>query len=240
VSFALFPAIDVAGGRLGLYSPDGPIPHGAFGGDPVAAARAHARAGAAWLHVVDMDLAFGGEPRNAGVVAAIHEALPDVRLQAGGGIRTADDAAPYLEAGAARFVLSSSALVDEGAVTDLLAERPGDLLVGIEVADGRIRSRRAGSVDLDLMVTMGWLAEAGAPGFLVTAVGRVATMEGPDLHLVRRVRRSGRPVVVAGGIASLGDLRAVREAGAEGAVIGRAALEGDLDLADALAWARSV
>jgi phosphoribosylformimino-5-aminoimidazole carboxamide ribotide isomerase len=237
VTFALLPAVDIVGGRLGVYTPEGPRPHEAFGGDPVATARSHVEAGTTWLHVVDMDLAFDREPRNVAVVASIREALPGVRIQVSGGIRSADEAAPYLAAGADRFVLSSSALGDERAVSALLAARPADLIVGIEVADGRIRSRGAEVVDLDRMVTRGWLAAAGAPAFLVTAVGRVATLAGSDLELVRRVRRAGRPVVVAGGIASLDDLRAAQEAGAVGAVIGRAALEGDLELADALAWA---
>jgi phosphoribosylformimino-5-aminoimidazole carboxamide ribonucleotide (ProFAR) isomerase len=236
VTFVLLPAIDVVGGRLGVYTPEGPRPHEAFGGDPVAAARSHVEAGAAWLHVVDMDLAFGGEPRNLEVVAAIRGALPDVRLQASGGIRDPEVAAAYLEAGADRYVLASSALADEQGVGALLS-RPAELLVGIEVADGRIRARGAADVDLDLPSTLGWLVAAGAPGFLVTEVGRVATMAGPDLDLIGRVRRAGRPVIAAGGIATSAHVRAVRDAGAVGAVVGRAALEGALHLAEALAWA---
>jgi phosphoribosylformimino-5-aminoimidazole carboxamide ribotide isomerase len=87
------------------------------------------------------------------------------------------------------------------------------------------------------MTTVGWLAAAGVPAFLVTATGRVGGLDGPDLRLVRRVARAGRPTLAAGGIRSLEDLRALRDAGAAGAVVGRAALEGRLDLAETLAWA---
>jgi phosphoribosylformimino-5-aminoimidazole carboxamide ribonucleotide (ProFAR) isomerase len=234
--FTLLPAVDVTGGRLGAYRPEGPEPVDAFGGDPVEAARSAARAGARWLHVVDMDLAFGGEVRNADVVAAV-AALEGIRVQASGGIRTWEEARAYLDAGASRVVLGSAALSDEGEAGHLLARLGPAVVVGIEVEDGRIRSRGAGRVDLDLMSTIGWLHAAGAPGFLVTAVSRVGGLGGPDVALVRRVARRGRPTFAAGGIRSLEDLEALRDAGAAGAVVGRASVEGGLDLGAAIAWA---
>jgi phosphoribosylformimino-5-aminoimidazole carboxamide ribonucleotide (ProFAR) isomerase len=235
VGFTVLPAIDVSEGRLSVYAEEGPRALDAFGGDPVAAARVYAAAGARWLHVVDMDLAFGGEARNAGVVAAIREAVPDVRLQASGGIVRWEDAARYLEAGADRFVLGSGALVDEDATAEVLGRAAGRVLAGLEVQDGRIRARGRDDVDLDLMATVGWLAMLPLPGFLVTAVDRVGTLEGPDVRLVARVARVG-PTFAAGGIRTLGDLESLRDVRAAGAVIGRAAAEGGLDLAAALAW----
>jgi phosphoribosylformimino-5-aminoimidazole carboxamide ribotide isomerase len=134
-------------------------------------------------------------------------------------------------------VLASAALTDEDAVLEIVGRsRPGETVVGIEVADGRIRARGA-AVDLELASTLGWLSAGGAEALLVTAVDRVATIGGPDTALVRRVARAGLPVMAAGGIRSLADLEAVRDAGASGAVVGRSALEGSLDLAAALAWA---
>ncbi len=235
--FTVLPAIDVVGGRLGASTSSGPVPVDAFGGDPVAAARAFVRAGAAWLHVVDMDLAFSGSPSNLEVVASIAEAVPDVRLEVAGGIVTAELAELYLHAGAVRFVLASAALVDEAAATAVLAAARGRAVVGIEVQDGRIRGRGIARVDLELMSTLGWLSTARVPGFLVTSLARVGASTGPDLALIRRVARVGLPVIAAGGIGSLEDLRAVRDAGAGAAVVGRAALLGDLDLPAAFAWA---
>ena len=110
-------------------------------------------------------------------------------------------------------------------------------MVGIEVQGGRIRGRGIARVDLDLMSTLGWLSTAPVPGFLVTSLERVGASTGPDLALIRRVARVGLPVIAAGGIGSLEDLRAVRDAGAGAAVVGRAALLGDLDLPAAFAWA---
>ena len=237
VPFTVLPAIDVTSGRLGVWTPSGPEPVEAFGGDPVAAARAFAAAGARWLHVVDMDLAFGGEPANLGIVERIAGQAPTVRLQISGGIDTAALARRYLGAGGDRYVLASRALADPEAAAPLVGGSAGPVLIGLEVDDGRIRGRGDGAVDLDLMGTLGWLAGAGAPGFLLTAVGRVGGGAGPDAPLIRRVARVGLPVMAAGGIASLEDLRAAREAGAVGAVVGRAALDGSLDLAAALTWA---
>jgi phosphoribosylformimino-5-aminoimidazole carboxamide ribotide isomerase len=231
--FTVLPAIDLWEGRLALLTADGPASSAAFGGDPLAAATAYVAAGARWLHVVDMDLAFRGEPANANL---IHALCAVARVQASGGVRTAPQVEELRRLGASRVVLASAALDDEDAVVEIVGRsRPGEIVIGIEVADGRIRARAA-DVDLELASTLGWLSAAGAEALLVTAVDRVATIAGPDTALVRRVARAGLPFVAAGGIRSLADLEAVRAAGASGAVVGRSALEGSLDLAAALAW----
>jgi phosphoribosylformimino-5-aminoimidazole carboxamide ribotide isomerase len=204
----------------------------AFGGDPVVAAAAMVEAGATRLHVVDMDLAFDGEPRNLDVVSAIVSLR--VQVQAGGGVRTPDEVDALLSVGVDRVVLGSAALADEVRARELLDARGERLIVGIEVgAGGTIRSRGRDPVDLPLMETLGWLAAARATVFLVTAVARVGSSIGPDVGAVKRVMRAGRPVIAAGGIHTVDDLRALRAAGASGGVVGRAALEGTLDLADA-------
>jgi phosphoribosylformimino-5-aminoimidazole carboxamide ribotide isomerase len=236
--FIVVPAIDVTEGRLGVYTQDGPRAVDAYAGDPFRAAQAYVAAGARMLHVVDMDRALGTTLGDPGVVAAIASIPGVVAVQASGGIRSWDIARSILGAGAARVVVSSSILEDEAEVGQIIrSARPGELLFGIEADGGRIRSRGAGAVDLDLASTLGWLQTAGAPGFLATAVGRVGTETGPDIELVRRVVRSGAPTWAAGGISSIEHLAAVREAGAAGAIVGRAALDGSLDLEEALAWA---
>ena len=106
--------------------------------------------------------------------------------------------------------------------------------MGIEVDDGVVRARGRSEVELPLDETLAWLAATAVPRFVVTAVRRVGELHGPDLDVVRRVLAAGRPVLAAGGIASLQDLRDVRDAGADGAVVGRAALEEGFDLASAL------
>jgi phosphoribosylformimino-5-aminoimidazole carboxamide ribotide isomerase len=235
--FTVVPALDVTQARLGVFTPGGPARIDAFGGDPLTAAHAYVAAGARLLHVVDMDRAFG-TPSDTSVLTAVASIPGVVAVQASGGVRSWTDARALLNAGAARVVISSAALDDEAAVGEIVSSaRPGEVLFGIEVADGRIRSRGDHPVDLDLAATLGWLQAAGAPGFLVTAIGRVGTESGPDLDLIRRVGRAGLPTWAAGGVGSLEDLGAVREAGAAGAVVGRAAMEGAVDLAAAIGWA---
>ena len=225
--FEVLPAIDVHRGRLAAIGPDGPRPVDVFGGDPVRAARAFAEAGAAWLHVVDLDLAFDGEPRNVEVVDEIASLGPAV--QAAGSVRTADEVRRFLAAGATRVVLGSAALADPASAAELLSSNGERLVVGVEVAEGRIRSRGRDPVDLDLLETLGWLVAADARRFLVTAVDRVSGLGGPDVELVRRVARTGRPVLAGGGVATAAHLRDLRAAGAAGAVVGRALLDGALD-----------
>jgi phosphoribosylformimino-5-aminoimidazole carboxamide ribonucleotide (ProFAR) isomerase len=241
MSFDVLPAIDVWGGHLALATPGGPVAHPGYGGDPLAAAEAFARAGARWIHVVDLDLAFRGRPANLGVVREIAGRYPAVRIQASGGITTTRDRARYFDAGADRVVLGSGALRDRAALAGLIGEASEAILVGIEVEDGVIRARGGADVEpaLDLADTLEWLAAIPAPGFLVTAVSQVGSLAGPDVALVGRIAETGVPTIGAGGIRSLADLAALRRAGAVGAIVGRAAMDGALPIGEVLAWAGS-
>jgi phosphoribosylformimino-5-aminoimidazole carboxamide ribonucleotide (ProFAR) isomerase len=230
VAFEILPAIDVAHGRLVSVS-DGRVGElGAFGGSPLAAAEAFVLAGARWLHVVDVDRANGGEPdlallsRLAGVGA---------NVQASGGISSAVAAADAVEAGAARVVLSSSVLSNRRLTretVDLLGPRA---VLGVEADGDRIRPRGVVPVDLPLAETLAWLRPLGAARYLYTGLSRVATMTGPDLDGVRGVSELlGGPVLAAGGIRQIEDVRALHALGdgvVEGCVVGRALYEG-LDL----------
>src|SRR5207342_975401 len=108
-----------------------------------------------------------------------------------------------LAAGADRVVLGSGALLDETATAEAIHALGSRLIVGIEVDGGRIRPRGRVDGDLGLAETLEWLVGSGASGFLVTAVARVAGMGGPDLGVVQRVVRAGRPVIAAGGVAAM-------------------------------------
>jgi phosphoribosylformimino-5-aminoimidazole carboxamide ribonucleotide (ProFAR) isomerase len=156
-------------------------------------------------------------------------------------VRTRAAVDALLELGAARIVVSSSVLADEDSMQELMGWiRPDELVFGLEVDNGRVHSRGAVEVDLDLDETLARVRDAGVGGLLVTAVGRVGARSGPDTALVRRVAAvADVPIVAAGGIRSIEDLAALREAGADGAVVGRAAVEGSLDLGAALGWAEA-
>lgn len=233
MSFEVIPAIDVLGGRLARLSAEGPIPLEAHGGDPIAAARAFLAAGARRLHVVDMDLAFSGEPRNVDVLRAI--AALGARVQAAGAIVEEGQVAAALEAGGERVVLGSAALADLDETARLIERYAERLVIGIEVEDDRIRARGRRTTDLPLGETMSAVHAAGAALSVITTVRRVSTLTGPDVGAVELAVSVGLPAIAAGGITSVADLSVARDAGAEGAIVGRASLEGRLDLARAIA-----
>jgi phosphoribosyl isomerase A len=228
----VIPAIDLLGRqavRLEQGDYDRVTPYGA----PTELAERFAKEGARWIHVVDLDLAFDGETRNLETIAAIATLGP--RVQAAGGVRSDDEVRALLAAGASRVVVGSAVLAAPQDVAGLVAAHGERLAVGIEVDGGRIRSRGRDPVDLELMETLGRLVEIDVAMLLVTAVARVAGLGGPDVPMIRRVVRAGRPVLAAGGVSRPDHLRDLRAAGAAGAVVGRAALEGVLDLAAVLA-----
>jgi phosphoribosylformimino-5-aminoimidazole carboxamide ribonucleotide (ProFAR) isomerase len=233
VAFEVIPAIDIAGGRLARLSAEGTVPLEVHGGDPIAAARACLAAGARLLHVVDLDLAFTGEPRNLDTLRGIAELGEGV--QAAGAIVEDRQIAAAIEAGARRVVLGSAALNDLDE-TRLLIERYGErLVIGIEVDRDRIRARGRRTTDLPLAETLSAVHDAGAARIVITSVRRVSTMTGPDVGALAISVQLGLASIVAGGISSIDDLVDVRDAGAEGAIVGRAALEGRLDLERAIA-----
>jgi phosphoribosylformimino-5-aminoimidazole carboxamide ribonucleotide (ProFAR) isomerase len=233
VAFDVVPALDVAGGRLVTMGESGLAPVGAFDGDPLAAARAYADAGARRLHVVDVDLATTGAAAGTDAIGAI--AALGVPVQASGGVRVAADVEALLAAGADRVVLASAALGARGDVASLVASFGERLVLGIE-ADGPAIRPRGGGPELPLWETLGWLGELAVARYLYTERSRVASLRGPELDGVWALaRHTGRPVLAAGGVRSIEDVLAVAalDGSVEGVVVGRALHEG-LDLAAAI------
>ena len=238
MSLLVIPAIDVASGRLARLSREGVAPVEAYGGDPVTAARAFVGAGASWLHVVDLDMAMTGEPRNLAVLTEI--AALGVPVQASGGITTERQVEEALSAGAARVVVGSAAFAFRDATAKLVRSRGDAVAVGIEADGSTLRPRGKGARDAPLWDALEWLADLDVTRFVYTEVGRVDGMGGPDLDGIWALAtHTGRPVIASGGVRDHDDLRAIAAlgAGVEGAVIGRALYEG-LDLAAAIAAVR--
>ncbi len=202
------------------------------GGDPVSAATRFRDEGAAWLHVVDLDGAFSGTP-SPGLVAAV--AAAGLPVQVGGGYRDLEAVQAALDAGAARVLVGTAAL-DPGFLREAAARFGGRLAVAVDVRDGLIAVEgwtSASTVAADELARA--CADAGVVRLLVTSTRRDGTLAGPDLELLELVlSASGLPVLAAGGIASLDDLRAVRDLGCEGAVAGSALWLGRFTLAEAV------
>lgn len=237
MAFEVVPALDVAGGRLVRVSGSATGPVEAFDGDPASAAEAFVKAGAARLHLVDVDLARTGEIGNAEVLRALSEL--GVPVQASGGVRSREQVDALLARGAERVVLGSAALEDRAGAEETVRAFGERLVVGIE-ADGPTVRPRGTDLELPLWDLLVWLAGIEVRRYLFTEVGRVGGLEGPDLDGVWAFAEySSVPVLVAGGIRGVEDVRAVAALGGriEGAVVGRALYEG-LDLASAIAAAR--
>lgn len=227
----LFPAIDLRGGRCVRLHQGNFAQETVYDDDPVARARQFAGEGAPWIHVVDLDAARG-QGSNRSVVTAIAATVP-VPVQTGGGVRDAS----LLAEGLARIVLGSFAVAHRDGAAGVIATEPGRVAVGIDHWDGEVRVRgweQSGAVSVDDMLA--WPELAGAAAFVITAITRDATLLGPDVDGLRRAIESApAPVVASGGVGSLDDLRALRDLGAAGAIVGKAIYEGRFTVAEAVA-----
>ena len=229
-ALAVIPAVDVLDGdavrlergnfaRVALRRPD-----------PAVLARRFVEAGAQRLHLVDLDGARSAYVRPE-LVARMAEAAAPASLQASGGIRDPADARALLDAGADRVVVGTAAF--EGHGVDRFAAELGDqLIVAIDVRDGRVATRGwEGDSGVGAEAAAERCAAAGVARLLCTAIERDGMLGGPDLELLARVRdASGLPLIAAGGVRSAADLAALAELGCEGAIVGRALLDGTLPL----------
>lgn len=238
----LYPAIDLLGGRV-VQLRQGDYDRATdYGGDPAAVAATFVEQGARWIHVVDLDAARTGQPRNRGAVEAIVRAAPGARVEVGGGVRDASDAEALLGAGVARVVLGTAAVADPPLVGRLAARHAGGVAVGLDARDGEVAVRGwtagSGASVLDLVARF---AGDGVGAFVVTDIGRDGTLSGPDIRgLVSVLAATDVPVVASGGVGSLDDLRALADLeaggrGLAGAIVGTAIHDGRFSVADALA-----
>lgn len=224
----VLPAIDLLGDEaVRLHQGDyGRVTE--FGAPEELAAR-FAAEGARWIHVVDLDGARAGRVRPDMVRALVAAAEP-ASVQASGGVRSVADAQALLDAGAVRVVVGTAAF--GGRLEDFVEALGEKLVVALDVRDGIVRT--AGwteSTGLPVGDAIDLCVGAGVERLLCTAIDRDGTMSGSDVELVARVvERSGLPVLAAGGIRNDADLDALEAAGAEGAVVGRALLEGAIAL----------
>lgn len=232
-NFEIIPAIDVLGDRAVRLAAGRRDAVTLEGGDPVELARRFASEGASRLHLVDLNGAFSGVPSFA-LVERVSRAggLP---LQVGGGYRTLEAVATALDAGAERVMVGTAALTP-GFLEQAVERFADSLVVAVDVRDGRVVVE--GWTEASEL-TPGYLAQRcaalGVARLLVTSAARDGSLAGPDLALVEDITPAGIPVLAAGGIASLDDLRVLEQRGCEGAVIGSALLAGRFTVADALA-----
>lgn len=229
-AFQVIPAVDLLG-EDAVRLEQGAFDRVVAREDPLALTERFVEAGARRVHVVDLDGARTGRLR-PGLVGAIAARAEPALVQASGGVRSTADARALLEAGADRVVVGTAAFADSDGLERFVAGLGDGLVVAIDVRDGRVVTR-GWELDTELTVdeAVDRCVTAGVPRVLCTAVERDGTLGGPDLGLLARVvARSGLPVLAAGGVRSPADLAALEDAGCEGAIVGRALLEGRLPL----------
>ncbi len=231
--FEVVPAVDMQDGEVVQLVQGERGTEKAYG-DPVEAAQRWVDAGAETLHLVDLDGAFEGERGNAPAVEAIVDAV-DVDIQLGGGIRTADDARALLDAGVSRVILGTAAVENPDIVAEISDTHPDSVLVSLDAKGGEVVvSGWTEGTGIDPADAATRYAELGAAGVLFTAVDVEGKKAGVRTEEVERVvEAAGIPVVASGGVASVDDLLALREAGAAAAVVGTALYEGAFTLAEA-------
>ena len=232
----LLPAVDVAGGQAVRLVRGEAGTETAYG-DPLEAALAWQEAGAAWIHLVDLDAAFG-RGANRELLADVVRRL-DVDVEVSGGIRDDSSLRAALDSGAARVNLGTAALEDPAWCARAIAEHGDRVAVGLDVRGSTLAARGWTEAGGELWETLERLDRDGCARYVVTDVGRDGTMTGPNLDLLRQVcARTDRPVVASGGVSSLDDLRAIAGLtgiGVEGAIVGKALYAGAFTLEDALA-----
>lgn len=233
----LFPAVDVSDGKA-VRLTQGQAGSETSYGDPVAAAEAWAAQGAEWIHLVDLDAAFGRGNNHGAIKKVIRQVRGVVNVELSGGIRDDESLEAALATGAKRLNLGTAALENPEWAAHVIAEYGEAIAVGLDVRGTTLAARGWTKEGGDLWTVMDRLEEAGCARYVVTDVTKDGTMRGPNIELLREVlRHTPRPVIASGGISSLDDLVALRELvplGLEGAIIGKALYNKAFTLAEAL------
>ncbi|MDA2986764.1 MAG: bifunctional 1-(5-phosphoribosyl)-5-((5-phosphoribosylamino)methylideneamino)imidazole-4-carboxamide isomerase/phosphoribosylanthranilate isomerase PriA [Actinomycetota bacterium] len=234
----LLPAVDVADGQA-VRLVQGKAGTESHYGPPIEAARSWVEQGAEWIHLVDLDAAFGRGSNAELLASVVHEVRGSVKVELSGGIRDDESLARALATGCERVNLGTAALEDPDWTAKVISEHGHRIAVGLDVRGHTLAARGWTQEGGDLWETLGRLDAAGCSRYVVTDVAKDGTMHGPNLHLLKEVcRATDRPVIASGGISKLEDLHKLSDMvpdGIEGAIVGRALYDGAFTLAEAIA-----
>ncbi|MDJ0821210.1 MAG: 1-(5-phosphoribosyl)-5-[(5-phosphoribosylamino)methylideneamino]imidazole-4-carboxamide isomerase [Paracoccaceae bacterium] len=233
----LYPAIDLKDGKAVRLLRGDMDKATVFNDDPAAQALEFVAAGCEWLHLVDLNGAFAGQPVNAGAVEAIL-GQTNTPAQLGGGIRDMATIEMWLSKGLARVILGTVAVENPDLVREAAQTFPGKIAVGIDARGGRVATKGwAEETDVDAVDLARSFEDAGVAAIIYTDINRDGAMQGPNVEATAELARAvSIPVIASGGVSSLADLIALRDCGValNGAISGRALYDGALDLSEAL------
>ena len=231
----LLPAVDVKGGQA-VRLVQGELSHQTNYGAPLDAALDFQSAGAEWIHLVDLDAAFG-TGSNHDILADVIGKL-DINVELSGGIRDEDSLSRALSTGCQRINLGTAALEDPEWTASVIARFGEKIAVGLDVRGHTLAARGWTQEGGDLFETLQRLERDGCARYVVTDVKKDGTLQGPNLTLLREVcAATSKPVIASGGVSSLADLRALRELtdiGVEGSIVGKALYAGAFTLKEAI------
>jgi phosphoribosylformimino-5-aminoimidazole carboxamide ribotide isomerase len=235
----IFPAIDLYGGSAVRLLRGDYAQMTVYSGDPPAVARAFADAGAAFLHVVDLEGARDGTTANFETIRALIQ-TSGLRVEVGGGVRSRDTAARYIDLGAARVILGTAAITQPGFVAALTAEFGDKIAVGVDIKDGNAAVKGWTEVSdrgaLELCESM---ERIGVKTIICTDISKDGVLGGTNLALYGELsrklsRKLSLDIIASGGVSTLTDVRALAEMGLYGAILGKALYTGGIDLAAAI------
>jgi phosphoribosylformimino-5-aminoimidazole carboxamide ribotide isomerase len=230
----IIPAVDIKDGKAVRLKQGKADQQTIYNNDPVSAAKQWADTGATRIHIVDLDGAFDGKPKNREFTLAILRAIK-VDIELGGGLRSEETIAEFIKAGAARCVIGTKALEDTKFLESIAKKFPGKINVGIDAKDGKV-------------VTKGWIEQsqttakdmvkslAGLPlgEIIYTDIDRDGMLEGPNLKQLEEMKKvSPFPLIASGGVTTVENIRDCRRMGCFGAIVGKALYDGRLDITDA-------
>jgi phosphoribosylformimino-5-aminoimidazole carboxamide ribotide isomerase len=238
----IYPAIDILGGKA-VRLRQGRKTDATVYGNPLDMAKKWVRKGAEWLHVVDLDGAFEGEPKNLSVLREMAAAVPGAKIQVGGGIRSMTVVETLLKAGVERVVLGTAAVQDQEFVKAALTEQPQNVAIGIDAREGNVQV--AGWTQDSQLAAINLarrLEDLGARLVIYTDISKDGVLEGPNIEATKEMlENTGLAVIASGGVSSLADVRHLAELDhprLDGVIIGKALYEGRIEIEEALANAR--
>lgn len=234
----VIPAIDLKDGQCVRLKQGRMDDATSYGDDPVAMAARWVKAGARRLHLVDLNGAFEGKPVNGEAVTAIARAYPDLPIQIGGGIRSADTIEHYLAAGVSYVIIGTKAVKEPEFVGEMCRAFPGHVIVGLDAREGYVATDGWAEVStLKATELAKRFAHDGVSSIVYTDIARDGMMQGVNVEATAALARDGGlPVIASGGVTNLDDIKAlskVADSGILGAITGRAIYEGSLDVSEA-------
>ena len=238
----IYPAIDILNSKA-VRLTQGRKDQATVYGDPIEMAAKWVSKGADWLHVVDLDGAFEGKPKNLNLLRDMARAVPNAKIQVGGGIRSMSIVESLLDAGIQRVVLGTAAVRDQAFVKNAIELQPHNVAIGIDARDGKVQvagwteASELGAIELARK-----LQDIGARLVIYTDISRDGVLKGPNVEATREMLEHTEVAVIAsGGVSSVADVRHLSEIDhwrLDGVIIGKALYEGLITFEEAMAYAR--